>query len=103
MDTTPADPNPSVANPTKGLIDMEDEDSGPISGEREMLEQANVPSSGKMLMSQVDEPNPKHKQKLTKIIEKHEEMGQQLKSLKTEIDGENDADDEGWQNIEAFF
>ena len=49
-------------------------------------------------------PLNKHNKKLSKILEKHEEMGEQLKSLKNDLDGPKEEEcDQGWKNIENFF
>ena len=42
-------------------------------------------------------PQNKHSKKLSKIMEKHEEMGEQLKSLKNDLDGPKEEEcDQGW-------
>ena len=49
-------------------------------------------------------PHSKHNKKLSKIIEKHQEMGEQLKSLKNDLDAPKEEEcDQGWKNIENFF
>ena len=103
--TVDAEANSTVANPTKGIIDLEDEDSiAPMSNERQMIEQQNMnaPSKVTNILSKDEEPS-KHNKKLSKIIEKHEEMGEELKSLKKDLQEPKDDSSQGWKNIENYF